>query len=129
MFTAKQRDNGDSFYTLSDKAPEWLKEAVQEAHDGMLPDDYIFEWCTEAYHAYEDYNGNLDSAISDIEAEPYYNALNVWFSSRMARAELVDEMLQELDCKEVYTAIAWAQVREKERVYRVIFEAIEENKL
>lgn len=37
--------NGETFVTLKDDAPDWLKEAVRDCHDGMLPNDWIFAEC------------------------------------------------------------------------------------
>lgn len=126
-FTMKRRENGDCFYCLNDDAPEWLSDAIQSAHDGMFPDDYIYQWCYDAACAYEDYDGNLDSAISDLESDVYNNALIQWLASHLSRIDLVDEALQECEFKEIIPAISYAQVREKERAYSEIFEAIREN--
>lgn len=125
-FITATRHNGDQFTKLTDNAPGWLKDAIKEAHGDIFPDDYIYEWCHEAFNAYQDYDGGLDAAISDIEPEPYYNALAAWFSSHLDRGALVDQALSEVGFKEIYAAIGYAQVMEKERVYGVIFEAIKD---
>lgn len=123
-FTTSIRDNGDQFTKLTESAPDWVKDAVREAHGDKVPDDYIYEWCSKAFIAYDDYNGNTDAAISDIEPDCYYYELGKWFTSDMERAGLVDEILQETDVKDVYAAIGMAQVREKESVYNVVFSAM-----
>lgn len=128
-FTQSKRYNGDVFYKLTDNAPEWLSDAIRDAHAGMMPDDYTYEWAYDAACAYDDLDGDMDNAISDLEAEPYYKALAAWFSSHIERGRLVDEALQELRPDSVYDVISIAQIREKERVYQVIFEAIQENEV
>jgi hypothetical protein len=54
MFERKTRPNGDTFTALSDDAPQWLKDAVQEAHHGTMPCDWIYSECSAAYDAYSD---------------------------------------------------------------------------
>ena len=39
-FELRERDNGDSFVTLADNAPEWLTDLVRDAHGDMMPDDW-----------------------------------------------------------------------------------------
>lgn len=36
-----------SFSTLTDQAPLWLKTAVREAHQGKLPDDWVYGICRQ----------------------------------------------------------------------------------
>lgn len=53
-FERETRDNGDRFVTLKDDAPDWLREAVYDAHKGSLPDDWVFETCYHACLAIDD---------------------------------------------------------------------------
>jgi hypothetical protein len=56
-FVTGKRDNGDSFVSLKDGRPDWLQEAVHEAHGGNLPDDWIYAECEAACEAID--NGDL----------------------------------------------------------------------
>lgn len=49
MFIKSTRDDGTTFYTLADGAPEGLLEAIREAHHGTLPNDWIYEECKAAF--------------------------------------------------------------------------------
>lgn len=127
-FELKQRDNGESFYSLKDNdKPEWLHDAIYQAHDGMLPDDYIYQWVYDAVCAYDDYDGDIDRVYGDLEGDIYNHALLKWLSSHSDRVALVDETMEELEISSgLMSLIQIAQVREKERVYAVIFEAIKD---
>ena len=60
-FVTRSRDGGTTFfYTLADDAPEWLKVAVREAHQGTLPNDWVYEACRDAAEA-------VDSVVLDVE--------------------------------------------------------------
>lgn len=75
MFVTKTREGGDkpgeTYVTLADDAPEWLRDAVYETHDGTLPCDWVYAECRDAFesddtdeHDYADsatevYTGNL----------------------------------------------------------------------
>jgi hypothetical protein len=53
-FETKTRDSGESFVTLNDTAPDWLKEAIREAHNGTLPTDWIYSECRAAVEAFDE---------------------------------------------------------------------------
>lgn len=47
--TAFRSPVGDPYITLVDNAPTWLKEAVHEAHGGMMPNDWVFSTCADVW--------------------------------------------------------------------------------
>jgi hypothetical protein len=53
-FVSGTRDNGETFVTLRDDRPEWLQDAVRDAHRGTLPNDWIYAECLAAVEAYDD---------------------------------------------------------------------------
>lgn len=61
-FTTGTRESGKTFTKLTDDAPEWLKTAVREAHQGTLPNDWIYAECRAAVEA-------VDSGALDVEDE------------------------------------------------------------
>jgi hypothetical protein len=52
-FERKERAQGESYITLKDDHPEWLKDAVHEAHHDTLPNDWIYEECHAAVEAFD----------------------------------------------------------------------------
>jgi hypothetical protein len=82
-FVTRTRDNGDKFVTLTDDAPEWLADAVREAHQGDLPDDWIYTECRAACDAIDD--GSIASeddihAHADSRVEIYTAKLARWYA-------------------------------------------------
>ena len=61
-FTTGTRESGKTYTKLTDDAPAWLKEAVQEAHHGTLPNDWVYAECRAAVEA-------VDSGALDVEDE------------------------------------------------------------
>lgn len=53
-FEMKSRELGESFVTLKDGHPEWLKDAIHEAHNTDLPNDWIYIECEKACRAIDD---------------------------------------------------------------------------
>lgn len=65
-FERKTREGGEKFVTLRDGRPEWLQEAVREAHGGTLPNDWIHEACKTACDAIDEGNfGKVDGNADD----------------------------------------------------------------
>jgi hypothetical protein len=47
-FETKKRTSGESFVALKYDAPQWLLNAVRGAHQGSMPNDWIFAECEAA---------------------------------------------------------------------------------
>ena len=52
-FVIHTRADGETFTTLADDAPAWLQEAVREAHQGDLPNDWVYAECRAAAEAFD----------------------------------------------------------------------------
>lgn len=53
-FQTGKRDNGDTFVSLKDDRPDWLQDAVRDAHSDMLPDDWVYAECEAACNAIDE---------------------------------------------------------------------------
>ncbi len=140
MFTQGTRDNGETFTKLSDDAPEWLKDAVQEAHHGTFPNDWIYQECRAAYEAYHEDYGPHASHWSDYETEyadgrvdPYTRDLMQW-AADMCLTDLYSEAEEE--AKDLGSDPVSGDISERIAVFQfcairlvasVIFQACEEN--
>jgi len=40
--TRKTRDNGETFVTQTDSAPEWFDDLVRKCHGDLLPNDWSY---------------------------------------------------------------------------------------
>ena len=47
-FETRTRANGDLFHCLKDDRPEWVQDAVREAHGDRMPDDWTYAQCDMA---------------------------------------------------------------------------------
>lgn len=54
FFEKKTRDDGSVFVTLADNRPDWLYDAVYDAHQGDPPCDWIYAECEAAADAIDD---------------------------------------------------------------------------
>lgn len=79
-FVRDTRDNGDTFTKLVDDAPEWLVEAVREAHDDTLPNDWVYETCANACAEIDDGRLTDDTVgeFADGEVDSYTQSLFRW---------------------------------------------------
>ena len=98
-FIAKQRDNGNTFYCLTDTAPEWMREAVQAAHGDMLPDDWRYAMIRSAAQTLFEYEPDewrdLDTEIADNLVDVYTSSLTAWLASHNARVAYCDQASEE----------------------------------
>lgn len=80
-FETRKRDNGESFVTLKDGHPEWLKSAVYEAHRGQLPDDWIYAVCARVCEKIDDQGFCADAwshEFCDSEVDIYTKERFKW---------------------------------------------------
>jgi hypothetical protein len=90
----------ETFVALKDDAPTWLRDAVYEAHQGTLPNDWIYAQCRAAAElidtrlGHESWEDDADKIHehADSEVDIYTRALYQWatdfcLSSLFAHAE------------------------------------------
>lgn len=96
----RTRDSGEAFYTLKDDKPEWLQDAVMDAHNGEMPDDWIYEQCSAIADMIDDYDpdDDLEDAtheMADGLVDVYTHDLNRWYAANLCRAEWVEQAREE----------------------------------
>jgi hypothetical protein len=94
-FVSDKRDNGETFTTLKDDRPEWLQDAVREAHQTDLPNDWIYGECKAAVEAFDE--GSLtdedsiheyaDGRVDIYTKDVYQWAADMCLSSTFSYAE------------------------------------------
>lgn len=92
----RRRTSGEQYACLEDDAPDWIEEAVKDAHDGKLPDDYVYETAREAFfhiYAWEDDADDMRSEFCDVEAG--YKELTDWLGSHLDRFGYCDQAAEE----------------------------------
>lgn len=137
-FQRATRPDGSEYVKLTDDRPEWLWEAVRDAHgkdaDGapaMLPDDYRYRYAAEAVQHLAD--ADDDDDLGDVahefahEGVDVYTAdLTAWLGSHATRPGYVDEATDYTgDATGITDRIALGQAEERREVFDVIAAAVE----
>lgn len=122
-------DDGTTFYTLSDDHPEWLYDAVQEAHDGEFPNDWRYEHCLHIVSDID--NGSYDPGeIADSLVDIYDSDRLRWLADDPSRTAYCDEAQSDGlagDDPSVIELAGIGQYLAIERMASILLEAIQEN--
>lgn len=135
FFVTRKRDNGETFVALTDDRPEWLLDAVHEAHGSDLPNDWIYReceatcdaidegWLTDEDNVHEFANGRVDIYTRDL----YQWAADMCLSDTYASAESEagDILGDESDTIKRLSAIQYCAIQ---AIARAMLSAWEENR-
>ncbi len=131
-FVKLVRSDNETYWTLSDDAPEWVKEMCQQAHGDFLPDDYRYEFIQEvitlisAGEEEDDYD-SLSDVVGEIEPDIYNNVLTHWLASNLNRAQYVDEAIEQFGLSGgIFALLSSGQVLEKQEVFQLVLEFLSE---
>lgn len=98
-FITDTRNDGATFYKLSDDAAGWMTAAVRSAHGDMFPHDWVYEQCSRVAdrmsecepERWEDSANEWADGMVDV-----YNAdRTAWLASHLDFAGYVDEAAEE----------------------------------
>lgn len=134
-FQRKTRDDGSTFVTLTDDAPEWLRDAVYAAHDGEMPNDWRYSMCESIVDALADYGYPTDDdagewgEIADSHVEVYNHQLAQWLADNVEREQYVsawhDDYGSQYD--EIWSSLRGAQYVALSQMVAILADAITEN--
>lgn len=128
-FQRKTRDDGTTFVTLTDDAPEWLDDAVMAAHDGEWPNDWRYETCESIVEMLAGSGADPSDAaweIADSLVDVYNHDLYAWATPD--RWCYVDEAIENLgEVRDLSQALMQGQFYCIERMALALADAIEEN--
>lgn len=96
------RDDGSKYWSLSSSSPDWVIDAIREAHDGELPNDSRYELIRDCLQALSD-DGveSLEEALDaslDLSRDlvpTHTSELLRWFSDMPRRLGDCDEALNQ----------------------------------
>lgn len=95
-------DDGGRFQRLRDGSPEWMTDAVREAHDDEFPDDWRYDMCARlASDLAEREHESADDARDDVHeiadglADVYTASVFRWYADYPSRQSYADEALSE----------------------------------
>lgn len=122
-FTKSSNENT----TLVEEAPEWLLDAVREAHDGEAPNEWRWSRCASLYHAISE-GHDIDEECDSL-VDIYYTDLFQWLADDPSRRFYCDDVIAEglVSDATLYAIVASAQRVVLGIMAGVLQEAYEEN--
>jgi len=136
-FVRLTRDNGDVVWVWNsdNEVPPELKELSLAAHDGMMPEDYKYDFIVDALMLIADSSEDDDLyGLADrIESDVYNSDLINWLSSNLSRAYYVNQYVEEwysptIPTKDfdLYSLISGGQLEEKREVFYIVLNSLTE---
>ncbi len=114
--------------TLRDDAPEWVSDAVREAHDGEMPDDWRYDICESIFEEIDPEDDDRDFELADGLVDVYNNARVAWLAGDLGRASYCDEAADEYGIAgDTFDRLGWGQLYCINQMVGVIRAAIEAN--
>lgn len=132
LTTFKLKDSSDeSIWIISEGSPEVYSDIVRECHDGMLPDNFKYEFVRECLLAIID-NDSQEEAYDSIDSDFRTYQLNKWLTSNNERHWYINQSVIEfgLVMKEsefdIMQLIQRGQLKEKLEVMDILVNKIQE---
>ena len=119
-----KRESDDRWFRKDD-SPKWVYDMVYDAHCDLFPDDYRYRFVVSALDAFSNYE-DPQTAIGEIESDPYNSQLIDWLGSNVVRISYADENIiyQNWECSlddwSVMDVIRAGQVSEKCDTYHSV---------
>jgi hypothetical protein len=131
FFKTKERDNGDTFVYTTDDRPQELQDAIYEAHEQQLPNDWIFgtfadllqkveEYDCENIEQLEDYRHEIVDSYVDI----YTHDLTKWLHENQALSYLEDACDGFVSEDGAWQLLARAQYNAIDEVMRCVIDVL-----
>src|SRR5574338_460125 len=105
----KKRNDGKQFVALKSHDIQWHVDLCCEAHDDVLPNDFVYEQIENALYLIKDAEGEDKDEIQEnildsnsIEPDPYNSDLLAWVSSNLGFSEYVDRAMQNYQTKDFF---------------------------
>jgi len=99
-FVRQARADDSLYYILTADAPDWLREAVYQAHDDEAPNDWRYETCADIWEGLMDaikHDMDLDDFIhtaADDCVPIYTHELTTWLDDNPSRMAYMDEYIE-----------------------------------
>lgn len=133
-FVRMERTGGKGFWSIQGDirgSDEWIVEMCRNAHNGMLPDDYKYEF---VYDALSDIANLSDDATAEDardlqpEADIYTADLLSWLASNNTRVNYCDQYAEEFGSNQHDTTlmrIGFGQYLERSEVLHSVINSLE----
>lgn len=132
-FESAKRDNGETFYKLKDGSPQWMTDAIREAHaiggDTILPNDWVYSACDTMISHMADSDPEQWDEYSHEWADGAVDCYNTdraqWAASHLRFGCAVDEARDELgDAGGFYEQIGYGQYHVLRNIAGTLIKAV-----
>jgi hypothetical protein len=109
QFESRTRANGEMFDALKDGAPDWMGDAIRDAHGDMMPDDWKYAAArsiVDSLASGADPDDDMLEALDGL-VDVYTGRLTAWLASNTTRVGYCDERAREFGPFDSVTA--WLQ--------------------
>ena len=113
-----KRESDDRWFRKDD-SPKWVYDMVYDAHCDLFPDDYRYQFVVSALDAFSNYE-DPQTALEQIEADPYNYQLIDWLGSNAVRISYADQCCFWRDGMSITDIIRDGQVTEKYDTYHSV---------
>lgn len=102
-FVMRTRAAGAEYFALREGSPQWMTDAIREAHDDELPNDWRYAKCSElADHISECAADGMtvdeireETNVSAMEPDVYTSDLLSWYANNVSRLGYADQAAKE----------------------------------
>lgn len=122
QMTTGERKNGKTFYHLKNDHPQWMQDVIFAVHEEKLPDHTTYEFINDGLDIICDLEDNAhedeirEEIFDRIEPDCYTSDLTGWLHERNDHVYYLTGVLEEMDVKDGFQALALAQTKHREDV-------------
>lgn len=127
FFEVRERASGESFVTLTDDAPDWLRDAVYEAHDDEMPNDWRYQVCADIFESLDLEPEGDAFELADVLADVYTGDLFSWYGDHLARQGYADVVMERGGLSTVFEVLRQGQVEAIAGMVEVLQAAVRDN--
>lgn len=117
------------YHQIKPGEPQWIQDMIHACHyQGMLPDDYVFEWVYQFCEEISNLDENEDPRDIEVHADTYTHDLLKWLSSNLSRLDFVEDALDDSyggKC-DLALMIGIGQEKEMDEVLWTVIERLED---
>jgi hypothetical protein len=122
-FTLRRRGD-ETFTTLRDDAPDWVRDIVYRAHGGMLPDSWRYDRIRDAFRAIADGLEDASEFAADA-VDVYADERLRWLASNLNRPAYCDEAGREFGSPgDILELIGFGQYLEAAEVFGLVLDGL-----
>jgi len=84
------------YHQIKPGEPQWIQDMIHACHyQGMLPDDYVFEWVYQFCEEISNLDEDGDPRDIEVHSDTYTHDLLKWLASNLTRMDFVEDAIDE----------------------------------